>query len=132
LGRILRTFLAGVLALLPIAVTVFVTAWVASLIAGYAGPDSLVGRLIIALGESIGLNIAPSSTVDLAAASGAEIPIEERDPAEVTERFPARNPAFDVTPASLVTVIVTEAGVHRPPYPESLAGLGRAREEVAR
>jgi len=62
LGRILRTFLAGVLALLPIAVTVFVTAWVASLIAGYAGPDSLVGRLIIALGASVGLDISPSSS----------------------------------------------------------------------
>jgi uncharacterized membrane protein len=63
LGRILRTFLAGVLALLPIAVTVFVTAWVASLIAGYAGPGSFIGRLIIALGASLGLTIAPSSTV---------------------------------------------------------------------
>jgi methylthioribose-1-phosphate isomerase len=75
--------------------------------------------------------VAPSSTVDLAAASGADIPIEERDPGEVTGRFPARNPAFDVTPASLVTAIVTEEGVHRAPYTESLAGLGRAREEVA-
>ena len=61
MGRILRTFLAGVLALLPIAVTVFVTAWVASLIASYAGPDSLVGRLIIALGASVGLDISPTS-----------------------------------------------------------------------
>jgi len=76
--------------------------------------------------------VAPTSTVDLAAESGAAIPIEERDPAEVSDRFPARNPAFDVTPASLVTAIVTEAGVHRAPYTESLAGLGRAREEVAR
>ena len=62
MGRILRTFLAGVLALLPIAVTVFVTAWVASLIAGYAGPGSFVGRLITTLGTSLGLNIEPSST----------------------------------------------------------------------
>jgi uncharacterized membrane protein len=61
LGRILRTFLAGVLALLPIAVTVFVTAWVASLIASYAGPGSFVGRLIIRLGASVGLDISPSS-----------------------------------------------------------------------
>ena len=61
MGRILRTFLAGVLALLPIAVTVFVTAWVASLVAGYAGPGSFVGRLITRLGTSLGLNIAPSS-----------------------------------------------------------------------
>jgi methylthioribose-1-phosphate isomerase len=73
--------------------------------------------------------VAPSSTVDLATAGAADIPIEERDPAEVTSRFPARNPAFDVTPAALVAAIVTEAGVHRPPYEESLAGLG-ARQEV--
>jgi methylthioribose-1-phosphate isomerase len=65
--------------------------------------------------------VAPSSTVDLAAADGAAIPIEERDSAELTTRFPARNPAFDVTPGSLVTAIVTEAGVHRPPY---LGALG--------
>jgi methylthioribose-1-phosphate isomerase len=74
--------------------------------------------------------VAPSSTVDLGAASGAEIPIEERDPGEVTARFPARNPAFDVTPAALVTAIVTEEGVHRPPYAESLADLPRRRAEV--
>ena len=76
--------------------------------------------------------VAPSSTVDLEAASGADIPIEERDPAEVTGRFPARNPAFDVTPAELIAAVVTEEGVHRPPYQESLAGLGRTRQEVAR
>jgi len=63
--------------------------------------------------------VAPSSTVDHATATGAGIPIEERDPAEVTSRFPARNPAFDVTPAELVTAIVTEHGVHRAPYRES-------------
>ena len=66
--------------------------------------------------------VAPSSTIDHAMATGAEIPIEERDPAEVTSRFPARNPAFDVTPAALITAIVTEHGVHRPPYVGSLAG----------
>jgi methylthioribose-1-phosphate isomerase len=65
--------------------------------------------------------VAPTSTVDLATATGAEIPIEERDPGEVSTRFPARNPAFDVTPAALIAAIVTEAGVHRAPYGESLA-----------
>ncbi len=65
--------------------------------------------------------VAPSSTVDLATPNGAAIPIEERDPAEVTERFAARNPAFDVTPAELIAAIVTEFGVHRAPYAESLA-----------
>jgi methylthioribose-1-phosphate isomerase len=67
--------------------------------------------------------VAPSSTVDLSCATGAEIPIEERDPAEVSSRFPAWNPAFDVTPAELISSIVTEHGVHRAPYAES---LGRA------
>ena len=64
--------------------------------------------------------VAPTSTLDPAAASGADIPIEERNPAEVTARFPARNPAFDVTPAELVAAIVTERGIHRAPYAESL------------
>jgi methylthioribose-1-phosphate isomerase len=67
--------------------------------------------------------VAPTSTVDHRTPSGAGIPIEERDGAEVTGRFAARNPAFDVTPAELVTAIVTEEGVHRAPYRESLAAL---------
>jgi methylthioribose-1-phosphate isomerase len=65
--------------------------------------------------------VAPTSTLDRSTPDGSGIPIEERDPAEVSDRFPARNPAFDVTPASLITAIVTETGVHRPPYEESLA-----------
>jgi methylthioribose-1-phosphate isomerase len=65
--------------------------------------------------------VAPTSTIDPETASGAEIPIEERDPREVSSRFPARNPAFDVTPAELIDAIVTELGVHRAPYAESLA-----------
>ena len=64
--------------------------------------------------------VAPTSTLDPTAPTGDGIPIEERDPAEVTDRFTARNPAFDVTPAALVTAIVTERGVHRAPYRESL------------
>ena len=70
--------------------------------------------------------VAPSSTVDLATATGAEIPIEERDGAEISTRFAARNPAFDVTPAELIAAIVSEGGVHRLPYAESLARV-RAR-----
>jgi len=66
--------------------------------------------------------VAPSTTVDLGTATGSRIPIEERDPAEITERFTAHNPAFDVTPAELISAIVTEAGVHRSPYDRSLAG----------
>jgi methylthioribose-1-phosphate isomerase len=68
--------------------------------------------------------VAPSSTVDLATATGTGIPIEERDHAEISLRFAARNPAFDVTPAALIAAIVTEDGVHRPPYAESLAHAG--------
>ena len=64
--------------------------------------------------------VAPTSTIDRATPTGVEIPIEERDPAEVTARFPARNPAFDVTPATLIAAVVTEEGVHRAPYEESL------------
>jgi len=68
---------------------------------------------------------APCSTIDLAIADGTAIPIEERDRREVQELAgrrivpagsPVRNPAFDVTPARLVTAIVTERGVFRPPY----------------
>ncbi len=64
--------------------------------------------------------VAPTTTVDQATAGGDEIPIEERAPGEVTERFIARNPAFDVTPAELIGAVVTELGVHRTPYSESL------------
>lgn len=72
--------------------------------------------------------VAPTSTLDRELATGAEIPIEERDPAEVTERFAARNPAFDVTPAELISAIVTEEGVHRPPFAESLPSAGQESE----
>jgi len=64
--------------------------------------------------------VAPTSTIDVDAATGVAIPIEQRPPDEVTARFPARNPAFDVTPAELVGAIVTEHGVHRFPYSASL------------
>jgi len=79
---------------------------------------------------------APTSTVDPSTPTGAGIPIEERDPAEVLAPLgvpvadpgtPAANPAFDVTPAELITAIVTEAGVVRPPYRETLPKLLAAR-----
>ena len=75
---------------------------------------------------------APVSTLDLRAASGADIPIEERAASEVThikgERVAAEgvqvfNPAFDVTPARYIAAIVTEKGVARAPYEESLSSL---------
>jgi methylthioribose-1-phosphate isomerase len=75
---------------------------------------------------------APLSSIDLSCESGDAIPIEERDPKEVVE-FAGKqvaprgvavfNPAFDVTPADLVTAIITERGVARPPYFESLRRL---------
>lgn len=75
---------------------------------------------------------APLSTLDLSLHTGAEIPIEERAPEEVTEiggrrvapsGIRAANPAFDVTPASYIDGIVTERGVARAPYEESLPHL---------
>lgn len=75
---------------------------------------------------------APTPTIDLQTPTGAEIPIEERDKAEVIEGFgkltaPANvnvyNPAFDVTPAEHITAIVTEKGIVRAPFKENLAKL---------
>jgi methylthioribose-1-phosphate isomerase len=70
--------------------------------------------------------VAPTSTIDLETPTGAQIPIEERDGAEVTTRFAARNPAFDVTPAALIAAIVTEEGVHVAPFEESLPRVVQA------
>jgi methylthioribose-1-phosphate isomerase len=64
---------------------------------------------------------APVSTIDPGTPDGASIPIEERDPSELGAGVPAVNFAFDVTPAELVTAIVTEAGVLEPPYGEAIA-----------
>ncbi len=75
---------------------------------------------------------APISTLDLSLGSGDQIPIEQRSAAEVThvqgipvapDGTAAENPAFDVTPHRYVTAIVTERGVARPPYLESLKKL---------
>lgn len=77
---------------------------------------------------------APLSTIDLETPTGDEIPIEERSPAEVTDHNGTRlapdqvmveNPAFDVTPSRLVSAIITEQGIARAPYSESLAELYR-------
>jgi len=72
---------------------------------------------------------APTSTIDLSLSSGDKIPIEERSPEEVThihgvpiapEGTKAANPAFDVTPHSYITAIITEKGIIREPYTEGL------------
>ena len=83
---------------------------------------------------------APLSTIDLKLASGDQIPIEERSAREVThlagvriapEDVEARHPAFDVTPHRYVTAIVTERGVAREPYGESLAALFTSGDRVS-
>lgn len=75
---------------------------------------------------------APTSTIDLSLASGDQIPIEERAGREIThihdraiapEGIEVANPAFDVTPHRYVTAIITERGIARPPYIESLKAL---------
>jgi methylthioribose-1-phosphate isomerase len=77
---------------------------------------------------------APISTVDLETPEGSKIPIEQRSASEVThfagklvtpEGVSVENPAFDVTPAKYVTAIVTERGVARAPYEESLRQLAK-------
>jgi methylthioribose-1-phosphate isomerase len=68
---------------------------------------------------------APLSTIDPGTPDGAAVPIEERAAAEVVDGLPALNLAFDVTPAELVTAIVTEAGVLEPPYEKAIAGVAR-------
>jgi methylthioribose-1-phosphate isomerase len=83
---------------------------------------------------------APTSTIDLALERGDAIPIEQRPAGEVAGYGPVRwsppetpvaNPAFDVTPAANVTAIVTERGVHRAPYGETLADSVRQSRERA-
>jgi len=82
---------------------------------------------------------APISTVDLACPDGDRIPIEQRNPQEVThiagkqmtpDGVSIENPAFDVTPARYVAAIITERGIARAPYPESLERLAGAEAKV--
>jgi methylthioribose-1-phosphate isomerase len=82
---------------------------------------------------------APISTVDLACPDGSQIPIEQRNAREVThiagrqmvpEGVEVENPAFDVTPAKYVTAIVTEKGIARAPYEDSLRRLAGQEAEV--
>lgn len=80
---------------------------------------------------------APISTLDLTLESGAQIPIEQRAASEVTEMFgtpvapegvAVQNPAFDVTPSRYVTAIITERGIARAPYAESLPSLAASKQ----
>jgi len=83
--------------------------------------------------------VAPSSTFDLSIKSGRDIPIEQRSAKEVREirgrkiapaGVPVYNPAFDVTPHSLVTAIVTEKGIFRGPYRRRLRERPYARKST--
>ena len=76
---------------------------------------------------------APTTTIDLSLTSGYQIPIEERSPEEVTHirgvpiapaGIRAANPAFDITPHSYITAIITEKGIIRAPYTEGLKAMG--------
>lgn len=84
--------------------------------------------------------VAPTSTIDLSLASGAEIPIEERDKGEVLHpyglalvpaHYHARNPAFDVTPHRYLSGVVTENGIARPDFVESLRAVVMAGQTTA-
>src|SRR5689334_1602096 len=83
---------------------------------------------------------APLTTLDMSLHSGDEIPIEERDPAEVThireqqlapDGVAVHNPAFDVTPNHLIAAIITDKGVARAPYVESLQKLAAGDTDEA-
>jgi methylthioribose-1-phosphate isomerase len=83
---------------------------------------------------------APLTTLDFSLSSGDEIPIEERDPVEITHikeyqlapsGIAVHNPAFDVTPSHLIAAIITDKGVARAPYVESLRRLGQEVKEAS-
>jgi methylthioribose-1-phosphate isomerase len=91
------------------------------------------GLAVLARAHGIPFYVAaPSSTIDLSLPDGTHIPIEQRNPAEVTSiagvqiapiGVVAAHPAFDVSPAHLISAIITERGVLYPPYRESLISL---------
>jgi len=91
------------------------------------------GAALLAAAHGIPFYVAaPSSTFDLALSSGDSIPIEQRDPREVTHGFGCQtapegidvyNPAFDVTPARLIRAIICERGLISPVSPERIADV---------
>ena len=84
--------------------------------------------------------MAPTSTIDMNTPDGSKIRIEQRKPEEVTEMWYKKrmapegvkvyNPAFDVTDHELITAIVTEYGIARPPYTESLKKIMEKKAEA--
>jgi len=100
------------------------------------------GVAILAKAHNIPFYVAaPSSTFDLSLRTGKEIPIEQRNPVEVTDGMGKRtapdnvnvyNPAFDVTPARLVKALITEKGIIRPPFKRNIAAALCGRPRKAR
>ena len=97
------------------------------------------GLAVLAKAHNIPFYVAaPLSTFDFSMADGSQIPIEERRPEEIFQFAGVRtapagiaafNPAFDVTPAEFVTAIITEAGILRPPYTDSISPLVLRKDE---
>lgn len=124
------------------AATVMKRGWIQAV---FVGCDRVAANKIGTLGVAVlakrfGIPFyicAPSSTIDLDTPTGAEIPIEERDGTEISHMWYAKpmaadgvktfNPAFDVTDADLISGIVTEYGVARPPYTTSIPELFRRK-----
>lgn len=124
------------------AAVVMAKGWVQAVIVGcdrvaangdVANKIGTYGVALLAKAHQIPFYVAcPTSTIDLQTPTGADIPIEERDASEITEGFGTRtapetvktfNPAFDVTPNELVTAIITEKGVIRAPYHQTIRKL---------
>jgi methylthioribose-1-phosphate isomerase len=107
----------------------------------FANKIGTYGLAVLANAHAVPLYVAaPHSSFDRSLASGDEIVVEQRDPAEVLELSGVRiapadaralNPAFDVTPGHLVSAFVTESGVLRPPYAESIATIASAEAAPA-
>ena len=96
------------------------------------------GLAVLARAHTIPFYVAaPTSTIDMRLQSGDEVPIEQRDPREVThlagqvlapEGVEAAHPAFDVTPHALISAIITERGVIEPPFEEELRRIMQAAD----
>ncbi len=108
----------------------------------FANKIGTYGVAVLAQAHSIPFYVvAPLSTIDLTLPSGEQIPIEQRNPTEVTAirgvpvapaGVRAANPAFDVTPHSYVTAIITERGIVRPPYDVALRALFSSHQHIGK
>jgi translation initiation factor eIF-2B subunit alpha/methylthioribose-1-phosphate isomerase len=100
------------------------------------------GKAVVARENHVPFYVAaPTSTIDFTLPSGAKIPIEERSPQEVLhldgqpiapKESPARNPAFDVTPAKYITGFITELGIRKPTELRTLGKPPRPKKKAAK